>query len=179
MELAGTDYYKKSIGKIYEAYQSRMQAANALDFDDIIMQTVRLLQTCDEAREYYQRKFRYVLVDEYQDTNHAQYVLCSLLAGGYGNICVVGDDDQSIYKFRGATIANILEFEKQYEHARTIRLEQNYRSTTNILTAANEVIAHNSARARPCGPKTATEKRFPISAARTRMKKGSTSPQRS
>ena len=110
------------------------------------MQTVRLLQTCDEAREYYQRKFRYVLVDEYQDTNHAQYVLCSLLAGGYGNICVVGDDDQSIYKFRGATIANILEFEKQYEHARTIRLEQNYRSTTNILTAANEVIAHNSAR---------------------------------
>lgn len=146
LELAGTDYYKKSIGKIYEAYQSRMQAANALDFDDIIMQTVRLLQTCDEAREYYQRKFRYVLVDEYQDTNHAQYVLCSLLAGGYGNICVVGDDDQSIYKFRGATIANILEFEKQYEHARTIRLEQNYRSTTNILTAANEVIAHNSAR---------------------------------
>ena len=145
-QQAGEDYYRRSIGKIYLLYQQRMKAANALDFDDIIMQTVRLLQTCQEAREHYQRQFRYVLVDEYQDTNHAQYMLCSLLAGGSGNICVVGDDDQSIYKFRGATIENILEFEQQYDNARTIRLEQNYRSTTNILDAANRVIAHNSAR---------------------------------
>ena len=143
---AGEDYYRRSVGRIYQLYQQRMQAADALDFDDIIMQTVRLLQTCQEARGHYQRQFRYVLVDEYQDTNHAQYMLCSLLAGGSGNICVVGDDDQSIYKFRGATIANILEFEQQYDNARTIRLEQNYRSTTNILDAANQVIAHNSAR---------------------------------
>lgn len=145
-EEAAGDFYKKTVGKIYETYQNRMKAANALDFDDIIVQTVLLLQNCEEARTYYQRKFRYVLVDEYQDTNHAQYVLCSLLAGGAKNICVVGDDDQSIYKFRGATIANILEFEKQYENARVIRLEQNYRSTTNILEAANEVISHNAAR---------------------------------
>ena len=110
------------------------------------MKTVLLLQNNPEVLEYYQRQFRYVLVDEYQDTNYAQYVLTSLLAGYYENICVVGDDDQSIYKFRGATITNILEFEKQFKDAKTIRLEQNYRSTGNILNAANEVIRNNVGR---------------------------------
>ncbi len=142
----GDDFYKKVVSRVYDAYQRELLSANALDFDDIIFKTVQLLQTCGEVREYYQRKFKYVLVDEYQDTNHAQYVLCSLLAGGYENLCVVGDDDQSIYKFRGATIENILEFEKQYPAAVTIRLEQNYRSTSNILSAANSVISNNSSR---------------------------------
>ena len=117
-----------------------------MDFDDIIYQTVRLLQNHEDVRRYYQRKFRYVLVDEYQDTNNMQYLLTSLLAGGYENICVVGDDDQSIYRFRGATIENILNFEKQYRGARVIRLEQNYRSTQAILNAANGVIANNIGR---------------------------------
>ena len=142
----GEDYYRKTVARFYAEYQKRMRAANALDFDDIIFRTVELLQDFAEVRAYYQQKFRYVLVDEYQDTNHAQYVLCSLLAGGWNNLCVVGDDDQSIYKFRGATIANILEFEEQYPNAVTIRLEQNYRSTENILNAANHVIAQNTAR---------------------------------
>ena len=143
---AGEDYYKKTVARIYAEYQKRCRKASALDFDDIICKTVELLQSEDDVREYYQRKFRYVLVDEYQDTNHAQYVLCSLLAGGWRNFCVVGDDDQSIYKFRGATIENILEFEHQYKDAATIRLEQNYRSTGNILDAANHVIACNRGR---------------------------------
>jgi len=143
---AGEDYYKKTVARIYAEYQKRCRKASALDFDDIICKTVELLQTEDDVREYYQRKFRYVLVDEYQDTNHAQYVLCSLLAGGWRNFCVVGDDDQSIYKFRGATIENILDFEHQYPDAHTIRLEQNYRSTGNILDAANHVIARNRGR---------------------------------
>ena len=143
---AGEDYYRQKVATFYAEYQKRMRAANALDFDDIIFRTVELLQDFEEVRTYYQKKFRYVLVDEYQDTNHAQYVLCSLLAGGWNNLCVVGDDDQSIYKFRGATIANILEFEEQYPDAVTIRLEQNYRSTENILNAANRVIAKNTAR---------------------------------
>ncbi|MBQ1250846.1 MAG: UvrD-helicase domain-containing protein, partial [Clostridia bacterium] len=134
-EEAGEDFYKKIVSRVYAEYQKRMMAANALDFDDIIFKTVELLEAFEEVRSYYQRKFRYVLVDEYQDTNYAQYVLCKILAGGYENLCVVGDDDQSIYKFRGATIANILEFEKQYPAAETIRLEQNYRSTSNILSA--------------------------------------------
>ncbi|MEA5038780.1 MAG: 3'-5' exonuclease [Clostridiaceae bacterium] len=145
-EQAGADFYRSRVAKIYAEYQRRMKEASALDFDDIIFRTVELLQTCDDVREYYQGKFRYVLVDEYQDTNHAQYVLCSLLAGGHHNLCVVGDDDQSIYKFRGATIANILEFEQQFRDARTIRLEQNYRSTGNILDAANGVISNNVGR---------------------------------
>ncbi len=145
-ELAGSDYYKRIVARVYIAYQKRMMAANALDFDDIIVKTVELLRGFDDVREYYQDKFRYVLVDEYQDTNHAQYMLCSLLAGKHRNLCVVGDDDQSIYKFRGATIANIMEFEQQYPEAVTIRLEQNYRSTGNILAAANDVIACNTAR---------------------------------
>ena len=117
-----------------------------MDFDDIIFLTVKLLQENEDVRTYYQRKFRYVLVDEYQDTNHVQYLLTALLAGGYENICVVGDDDQSIYRFRGATIENILSFEKQYRGSRIIRLEQNYRSTQSILNAANAVIAHNLGR---------------------------------
>jgi len=134
------------IAKAYGKYQTQLKDNNALDFDDIIYITVRLLLENEDIKQYYQRKFRYVLVDEYQDTNHMQYLLTSLLAGGYENICVVGDDDQSIYRFRGATIENILNFEKQYRGSRTIRLEQNYRSTQSILNAANSVIAHNLGR---------------------------------
>lgn len=140
------DYVREKVADVYERYEKEMKKACALDFDDIIMKTVLLLQQNPDVLEYYQHKFRYVLVDEYQDTNHAQYVLSSLLAGYYENICVVGDDDQSIYKFRGATITNILEFEKQFQDAKTIRLEQNYRSTGNILNAANELIRNNAQR---------------------------------
>ena len=143
---AGTDYRGKKIAELYEEYTRRLKAANALDFDDIILLTVRLLQEQDEVRDYYQKKFRYVLIDEYQDTNNLQYLLASLLAGRYENICVVGDDDQSIYRFRGATIRNILDFENQYRGARLIRLEQNYRSTQSILDAANAVITNNRGR---------------------------------
>ena len=134
------------IAKAYQIYQQKLYENNALDFDDIIFMTVRLLQEHEDIRTYYQNKFRYVMVDEYQDTNHMQYLLTSLLAGGHKNICVVGDDDQSIYRFRGATIENILEFEFQYTGCRTIRLEQNYRSTQCILNAANAVIANNHSR---------------------------------
>lgn len=142
----GDDYRLKRIAELYEEYQRRLKASNAVDFDDIILLTVRLLQEYEEVRDYYQRKFRYVLIDEYQDTNNLQYLLASLLAGRYENICVVGDDDQSIYRFRGATIENILNFEKQYRGARVIRLEQNYRSTQSILDAANAVISNNHGR---------------------------------
>ena len=142
----GNDYRLLHIARAYQKYQARLKDNNALDFDDIILQTVLLLQQNEDIRLFYQRKFRYVLVDEYQDTNHMQYLLTSLLAGGYENICVVGDDDQSIYRFRGATIENILNFEKQYRGSRIIRLEQNYRSTQSILNAANAVIAHNIGR---------------------------------
>lgn len=138
-----SEFYMGRIADLYTLYEKEMRENNALDFDDIIMKTVQLLQDNPDILEHYQHKFRYVLVDEYQDTNHAQYVLTSLLAGGYQNICVVGDDDQSIYKFRGATITNILEFEKQFKNARTIRLEQNYRSTNTILDAANGLIRNN------------------------------------
>ncbi len=134
------------IAKLYKTYQQRLKENNAVDFDDIIFLTVRLLQECEDIRSYYQKKFRYVLVDEYQDTSHMQYLLTALLAGGYENICVVGDDDQSIYRFRGATIENILSFEKQYQGSRIIRLEQNYRSTKSILDAANAVISNNKGR---------------------------------
>ena len=144
-EMAG-DQRATIIAKAYQTYQRRLKDNNAVDFDDIILLTVKPLQENEDIRTYYQRKFRYVLVDEYQDTNHLQYLLTSLLAGGYENICVVGDDDQSIYRFRGATIANILDFEKQYRGSRIIRLEQNYRSTQAILNAANGVIAHNLGR---------------------------------
>ena len=140
------DYRALNIARAYGKYQTRLKENNALDFDDIIYVTVKLLLEHEDVKRYYQRKFRYVLVDEYQDTNHIQYLLTSLLAGGYENICVVGDDDQSIYRFRGATIENILNFEKQYRGSRTIRLEQNYRSTQSILNAANAVIRHNLGR---------------------------------
>ena len=140
------DFRMQKIAQCYEKYQQTLKDNDAVDFDDIILLTVRLLQENDAIRTFYQRKFKYVLVDEYQDTNHLQYLLTSLLAGGYENICVVGDDDQSIYRFRGATIENILDFEKQYRGARVIRLEQNYRSTQSILNAANAVISHNLGR---------------------------------
>ena len=140
------DFRALPIAKAYGRYQQQLKDNNALDFDDLILVTVQLLQQYEDVRRYYQRKFRYVLVDEYQDTNNLQYLLTSLLAGGSGNICVVGDDDQSIYRFRGATIENILNFESQYPGVRTIRLEQNYRSTQSILNAANAVIAHNVGR---------------------------------
>ena len=134
------------IARIYVEYERRLKDANALDFDDIILHTVRLLKNFEDVRNFYQRKFRYVLIDEYQDTNNLQYQLASTLAGGFENICVVGDDDQSIYRFRGATIENILSFEQQYKGARVIRLEQNYRSTKNILGASNAVIRNNQGR---------------------------------
>ena len=140
------DYRMRYIAKAYKLYQNKLKENNALDFDDIIYKTVQLLQENEDIRIHYQQKFKYVLVDEYQDTNHMQYMLTSLLAGGYENICVVGDDDQSIYRFRGATIENILNFEQEYRGSRTIRLEQNYRSTQSILNAANAVIAHNLGR---------------------------------
>lgn len=145
MQSSG-DIRKIRTAEAYVTYARRLRDANALDFDDLIYYTVRLLQEYPDVREYYQRRFRYVLIDEYQDTNNLQYLLSSLLAGGYENICVVGDDDQSIYKFRGATIENILNFEQQYGHARTIRLEQNYRSSGHILAASNAVIANNRGR---------------------------------
>ncbi|MBR6510282.1 MAG: UvrD-helicase domain-containing protein [Clostridia bacterium] len=142
----GIDYRQKIIADLYKIYQKKLKSADAMDFDDMIVNTVELLDKNEEVLEYYKNKFRYVLVDEYQDTNHAQYVLVSLLASGKNNICVVGDDDQSIYRFRGATIENILNFEENYRNAKTIRLEQNYRSTSNILNAANSVIANNKGR---------------------------------
>jgi DNA helicase-2/ATP-dependent DNA helicase PcrA len=134
------------IARVYQAYEKRLWEANALDFDDIILHTVRLLEGHEDVRAYYQNKFRYVLIDEYQDTNNLQYRLAALLAGKWENICVVGDDDQSIYRFRGATIENILSFEQQYQGARVIRLEQNYRSTKTILEASNAVIRNNRGR---------------------------------
>ena len=140
------DVRRRRFGEAYVEYARRLMAANAMDFDDLIYYAVRLLLENEDIRTYYQRKFRYVLVDEYQDTNHLQYLLTSNLAGGYENICVVGDDDQSIYKFRGATIENILSFEEEYKSARVIRLEQNYRSTGHILDAANAVIRNNVGR---------------------------------
>ena len=140
------DWKLSRIAKVYAAYAKKLRSANAMDFDDIIYHTVTLLRQEPEVLAYYQNKFRYVLVDEYQDTNHLQYLLTSLLAGGRKNLCVVGDDDQSIYRFRGANIENILSFEKQYKDARVIRLEQNYRSTQNILDAANAVIKNNQGR---------------------------------
>lgn len=142
----GNDFRMKQIAKVYEAYQQRLADSNALDFDDIICRTVRLLETHKEILQSYQSQFRYVSVDEYQDTNIAQFRLTALLSGGWRNLMVVGDDDQSIYKFRGATIANILEFDRVFDDATVIRLEQNYRSTQSILDAANAVISHNEGR---------------------------------
>ena len=140
------DPRQRKLCEIYTAYASRLFKAGAMDFEDLIYNTVRLFKADEDVLEHYQKQFKYVLIDEYQDTNHLQYLLASMLAGGWGNICVVGDDDQSIYKFRGATIENILSFEKQYKGCRTIRLEQNYRSTGHILNAANAVISNNTER---------------------------------
>lgn len=142
LEGAG-DFKYRQIAKVYELYQKRLEAANVLDFDDIIMKTVKLFSENPDVLSYYQNKFRYVSVDEYQDTNKAQFILVSQLSGFYKNIMVVGDDDQSIYKFRGATIENILSFDRIYPEAEVIKLEQNYRSTSNILNAANCLIANN------------------------------------
>ena len=142
----GDDYRQKMIAKIYGIYENRLATADAMDFDGMISNTVRLLEENEDVLQYYSEKFRYIMVDEYQDTNHAQYVLCKLLASSHKNICVVGDDDQSIYRFRGATIENILSFERQYKNAKVIKLEQNYRSVGNILDAANAVIANNTGR---------------------------------
>lgn len=147
MELnAGGDYNQKKVAGVYREYQAVLRKNNALDFDDLIVKTVELFQNCGEVLEAYQERFRYIMVDEYQDTNTAQFKLISLLASKYENLCVVGDDDQSIYKFRGANIGNILGFERVFPSAKVIRLEQNYRSTKNILNAANEVIANNTER---------------------------------
>ncbi|MDF2567595.1 MAG: ATP-dependent helicase PcrA, partial [Oscillospiraceae bacterium] len=140
---AGNDYRKIVISKIYERYQHRLESSNAVDFDDIICLTVKIFEQFPEVLEYYQNRYRYVLVDEYQDTNHAQYKLVSLLSQKHQNLCVVGDDDQSIYRFRGATIENIMSFENQFDDAVVVRLEQNYRSTQTILDAANGVIKNN------------------------------------
>jgi DNA helicase-2/ATP-dependent DNA helicase PcrA len=143
---AGSDLRKQQVAKAYRVYQRRLEDADAMDFDDLIVNTVRLFKKCPDVLEYYQNRFRYIMVDEYQDTNHAQYEFVNLLAQKNHCLCVVGDDDQSIYKFRGATIENILNFEKDYPGAQVIRLEQNYRSTQNILDAANAVISNNMER---------------------------------
>lgn len=143
---ASGDYAKRKQSCVYREYQEALHKNNALDFDDLIGKTVELFRTDSEVLDYYQERFRYIMVDEYQDTNTAQFQLIRLLAGKYKNLCVVGDDDQSIYKFRGANIYNILNFEKHYSDAKTIKLEQNYRSTQNILNAANNVIANNAGR---------------------------------
>ena len=140
---AGADFRLKLIARAYRAYQRRLEDSDAMDFDDLLVNAVRLFQKCPDVLEYYQDRFRYIMVDEYQDTNHAQYEFVSLLAKKHNNLCVVGDDDQSIYKFRGATIENIMNFEEEYPEAKVVRLEQNYRSTQNILDAANAVIANN------------------------------------
>ena len=140
------DFYKQIVAKTYREYQETLKKSNALDFDDIIVKTVELLKNCPEVLNYYQERFKYIMVDEYQDTNMAQFELIRLLADKYRNLCVVGDDDQSIYKFRGANIRNILDFELHYPEATVIKLEQNYRSTQNILDAANAVIRNNVGR---------------------------------
>ncbi len=145
-QQAGRDNRLVMIAQAYQLYQERLKEADAMDFDDLICNAVRLFEECPDVLEYYQDKFRYVMVDEYQDTNHAQYVFVKLLAQKRQNLCVVGDDDQSIYKFRGATIENIMSFEKTFPRAAVIRLEQNYRSTQNILDAANAVISNNTER---------------------------------
>ena len=147
MELnAGGDFVKKKVAEVYREYQAALRRNNALDFDDLIVKTVELFQNCGDVLENYQERFRYIMVDEYQDTNTVQFELIRLLAMKYKNLCVVGDDDQSIYKFRGANIYNILNFEKHFEDAKVIKLEQNYRSTQNILDAANSVISNNVGR---------------------------------
>ena len=143
---AGGDYGSRKVAEVYAEYEKQLRANNALDFDDLLVKTVQLFQTQADVLEHYQERFRYIMVDEYQDTNFVQFELIRLLSSRYRNLCVVGDDDQSIYKFRGADIKNILNFEKVFEDASVVKLEQNYRSTSNILNAANAVIKNNKGR---------------------------------
>lgn len=145
-EKEAQGFYQDVVAKCYKAYQKELRLSESLDFDDLIMQTVRLFEEDEEALSYYQRKFQYIHVDEYQDTNHAQYQLVKMLASRFQNLCVVGDVDQSIYGWRGADISNIMSFEEDFPQARSIFLEQNYRSTQRILEAANQVIEHNNQR---------------------------------
>ena len=161
---AGGDFSRKKVAEVYGEYERQLRANNALDFDDLLLKTVQLFQTQKEVLDYYQERFRYIMVDEYQDTNTVQFELVRLLAGKYRNLCVVGDDDQSIYKFRGANIQNILNFEKVFPDARVIKLEQNYRSTETILEAANGVIRHNKGR-KDKSLWTENEKERPLSSA--------------
>jgi len=140
------DFFSERAAKVYAAYEEAMRKNNALDFNDLIMLTVRLFNEHPDILKSYQEQLRYIMVDEYQDTNHAQYKLIKMLASGHRNLCVVGDDDQSIYAWRGADISNILDFEKDYKDAVVIRLEQNYRSTKNIIKAAGEVVRRNTGR---------------------------------
>jgi len=141
-----TNFFTERVAEVYEKYQAKLQKSNALDFDDIIMKTVELFQNHKNVLDFFQEKFQFISVDEYQDTNHAQYVLTNMLAEKYRNLCVIGDSDQSIYSFRGANISNILNFEKDYPDAKTILLEQNYRSSQNILDAAHNIIVKNAKR---------------------------------
>jgi len=145
---AGADFRTEKIAEVYSDYEKHLKSNNALDFDDLILKVIELFQKFPATLERYSKRFRYILVDEYQDTNHAQYILVELLASNWGNLCVVGDDDQSIYGWRGADITNILEFERSFPNAQVVKLEQNYRSTNNILNAANAVIDHNEGRKR-------------------------------
>ncbi len=140
---SSADPKSERVAHIYEIYRQELRKANALDFDDLLLEAVRLLREAPEVRERYKRRFEYILVDEYQDTNRPQYELMRLLAGTRHNLCVVGDEDQSIYSWRGADIRNILEFEQDFPEAKIVRLEQNYRSTENILEAASAVVANN------------------------------------
>ncbi len=141
--LQSADPKTERVAQIYAEYRKELRKANALDFDDLLLEAVRLLKSAPEVREYYNRRFQYILIDEYQDTNRPQYELMRLLAGTRHNVCAVGDEDQSIYSWRGADIRNILEFEKDFPEAKIVRLEQNYRSTQNILQAASAVVANN------------------------------------
>ncbi len=153
LESAGNDFKAQKIAEVYKQYEKKLKENSALDFDDLLIKTLELFAAHPPVLDYYRQKFRYILVDEYQDTNRAQYELIRLIAGERRNLCVVGDDDQSIYGWRGADIRNILDFEKDYPDAKVIKLEQNYRSTASILEAANQVVAHNrAARKRRCGP---------------------------
>ena len=158
---------------MYKEYQSILRGNNALDFDDLIVKTVELFQHNPDILDYYQERFKYIMVDEYQDTNTAQFKFVSLLAEKYKNLCVVGDDDQSIYRFRGANIGNILGFEKVFPEAKVVRLEQNYRSTQNILNAANEVIVNNTERKDASGQRTKREIKYISVSSTTDLRKRS------
>jgi Superfamily I DNA and RNA helicases len=178
--LASGDYIRQMMATIYGLYQRKLTQANALDFGDLLMRAVLALRENEALREKYQERFRYILVDEYQDTNHAQYMLTKYLSGKYKNICVVGDDDQSIYSWRGADIRNILEFERDYPGCRMVKLEQNYRSTTTILNAAWQVVKNNEKRVeKSSGPRTPRGTAYASSRIRTSSTRRSASSMRS